>query len=377
MSEEIDWERLARYVSGEATPAERGEVERWAAANPEHRTLLDSLAGRWNASRSPDTWDVDGAWSRLAPRLAEPAAPVRTPDRSDSAVIPINSRRTRWVASRLVPLAAAAVLVAGVALVWQRIVTGPRPDPVVATLAANSGITSTAVGERRTIDLPDGSRVVLGTASTLRVDTAFGRASRHVYLEGQAFFRVTHDSARPFVVHASGTLAEDLGTEFDVRAYPGDSVVRVAVVEGAVAVRRAQDADSVALLRPRDVARIAARDGGAPVVLRDQNVERLVAWTTGEPFFDNATVAEVAEELERWYDVEVRVTSEAVANLRYTGPLNMRADGLDEVLRVLDLALDERASIERQGRVVTFAPRSGVGRSLVPPRSSGRVEAGA
>lgn len=377
MSEEIDWERLARYLSGEATPAERGEVERWAATDLENRALLDSLAGRWNAARSPGTWDLDAAWSRLAPRLAEPGAPVHATDGTDSNVIPIGSRRPRWIPSRLVPLAAAAVLVAGVALVWQRIATGPRPDPAVATLAGSNGVTTTTVGERRTIDLPDGSQVVLGTASTLRVDTAFGRAARNVHLEGQAFFRVTHDSARPFVVHAAGTLAEDLGTEFDVRAYPGDGMVRIAVVEGAVAVRRAQGADSVALLRPRDVARIGAGDGGAPVVLHDQNVERLIAWTTGEPFFDDATVADVARELERWYDVEVRVTSEAVANLRYTGPLNMRADGLDEVLRVLDLALDERASIERQGRVVTFAPRSGVGRSLVPPRSSGRVEAGA
>ncbi|HSA54772.1 MAG TPA: FecR domain-containing protein, partial [Gemmatimonadaceae bacterium] len=194
------------------------------------------------------------------------------------------------------------------------------------------------------------------------------------YLEGQAYFRVTHDSARPFVVHAAGTLAEDLGTEFDVRAYPGDSVVRVAVVEGAVAVRSAQGADRVALLRPRDVARIGATDGGTPVVLHDQNVERLVTWTTGEIYFDNATVAEIAREIERWYDVEVRVTSEAVAGLRYNGSL--QADSLDEGLRAIDLALPQLV-IERQGRLVTFSPGSGVGRSLVPARASGRVEAGA
>lgn len=371
MSEEFDWERLARYVSGEATPAERGEVERWAAANAENRALLDSLGARWGAARSPDTWNVDAAWSRLAPQLREAAPRTSAPDRS---VIPINSRRSRWVPSRLVPLAAAAVLVAGATLVWQTMRSGAGPEPAVASLVASNAVTTTSVGERRTIDLPDGSQVVLGTASTLRVDTAFGRASRHVYLEGQAFFRVTHDSARPFVVHAAGTLAEDLGTEFDVRAYPGDGVVRVAVVEGAVAVRRAEGADSTALLRPRDVARIGPGDGGAPVVLHDQNVERLVSWTTGELYFDDATIAEIARELERWYDVSVRITSEAVAIRRYTGPI--QADSLDAGLSAIDLALPD-VIVERQGRVVTFSAGTGVGRSRVPARPSGRVEAGA
>lgn len=375
MSEGIDWERLARYVSGEATSAERGEVERWAGTAPENRALLESLAGRWRAARSPDTWNVDAAWARLALRLAEPVAPAAAPD---TTVVPIDSRRRRWVPSRLVPLAAAAVLVAGVALVWQRVGNGSRPEPATATLAANSSLVTTAVGERRTIDLPDGSRVVLGAASSLRIDTAFGRPTRHVYLEGQAFFRVTHDAARPFVVHAAGTLAEDLGTEFDVRAYPGDSAVRVAVIEGAVGVRRAQGTDSIALLRPRDVARIDASDGvgGAPVILHDQNVERLIAWTTGAPEFDNATVADVARELERWYDVQVRITSEAAASARYTGPLPV--EGIDEAVSVLSLTLKSaNVSVQRQGRVVTFSPGSGVGRSTVPPRPSGRVEAGA
>jgi transmembrane sensor len=235
---------------------------------------------------------------------------------------------------------------------------------------------ATAVGERRAVDLPDGSQVVLGAASKLGIDTAYGHGSRRVYLEGQALFRVTHDSTRPFVVHAAGTLAEDLGTEFDVRAYPGDSTVRVAVIEGAVSVRRAQANDSATLLRPRDVARIDATGGAAPVVLHDQDVERLVAWTAGELNFRDATLTEVARELERWFDVEVRVTSESIAGTSYTAD-RLSLESLDELLRVIDLSLPN-VIVDRQGRLVTFSPGAGVGRLVppAPPRSS-RVEAGA
>jgi ferric-dicitrate binding protein FerR (iron transport regulator) len=372
MTEEIDWERLARYVSGEATAAERGEIERWVAADPARQALVDSLAGRWQAARSPESWNVDRAWSQMSAKLAATRGVPADPVPLDSVRRrPARTGRPDWV-TRLLPLAAAAVLVVGVALVWRRF--APETVPATASLASITEVT-TAIGERRTLDLPDGSRVVLGATSTLRVDTAYGRDSRHVHLTGQALFRVTHDSLRPFVVHAAGTLAEDLGTEFDVRAYPSDSIVRVAVVEGAVAVRRAEGADSAALLRPRDVARIAATGGAAPVILHDQDVERLVAWTAGELNFRDARLSEVAVELERWFDVEVRVTSESIADLPYTVD-RLSTESLDEVLRIIDLSLPQ-VTIERQGRIVTFSPGSGVGRLPPPPPRSSRVEAGA
>jgi ferric-dicitrate binding protein FerR (iron transport regulator) len=71
----------------------------------------------------------------------------------------------------------------------------------------------------------------------LRLADGFGTSTREVFLEGQAFLRVRHDSTRPFVVNAGGTRAIDLGTAFEVRAYPNEGV-RVAVTEGVVEVRR-------------------------------------------------------------------------------------------------------------------------------------------
>lgn len=377
-TDDILWERLALYVSGQASATVRAEIERWAADDPANRAMLDSLQERWEAARAPaaESWDVNAAWARLSPRLA--TATDFTDERGDDAdagavrdrgrVISIASRRPRRFSTILLPLAAVLVLAVGVTTIWRSRATTPE---TFGTLAATDAIT-TAVGERRTIDLPDGSQVVLGATSTVRFD-ATDQSARRVYLEGQALFRVTHDAARPFFVHAGGTVTEDLGTEFDIRAYPSEAEVRVAVIEGAVAVRRQGAAsDTSALLRPRDVARIDST--GAAVVLHDQNVGRLLAWTRGELFFDDVTVVEVCEELERWYDIECQVTNASIAGRRYSGDL--RVEALENVLQAIDLALPD-VVIEREGRVVSFRPGAGAGRggAVVPPRP--RTEVGA
>src|SRR6185503_10826379 len=134
--------------------------------------------------------------------------------------------------TRVVPLAAAAVL-----LVAGAVKLRSGTETVGDSIALTSPEMRTNAGEQRTFNLADGSTVILGAASTLRVAEGFGTSTREVYLEGQAFLRVVHDSTRPFVVNAAGTRTTDLGTAFEVRAYPNE-MVRVAVTEGMVEVRR-------------------------------------------------------------------------------------------------------------------------------------------
>src|SRR5678815_4027000 len=111
MTDHFDWDRLARYVSGEAGATERADIEKWAAATESNRAMLESLRRRWNAAGDGAEWNVDAAWSRLAPRLREVTV--------EPVVVDIASRRaqkTSWFsAGRLIPLAAAAALVLAVA----------------------------------------------------------------------------------------------------------------------------------------------------------------------------------------------------------------------------------------------------------------------
>jgi ferric-dicitrate binding protein FerR (iron transport regulator) len=364
MTDHLDWDRLARYVSGESGATERADVERWAAGSDANRAMLESLKRRWNAASDGTSWNVDAAWSRLAPRLRD----VKV----EPGVIDLDSRRaTRpsWIGpARVGLMAAAAVLLVAVAVRMRAVDSAPA-----GATALTSPEMRTGIGEQRTIDLADGTQVMLGATSTLRMGAGFGESTREVFLEGQAFLRVRHDSTRPFVVNAGGTRATDLGTAFEVRAYPNEGV-RVAVTEGMVEVRRDTGMLDSAVLQPGDVAELP--ESGATVVRRQQNVERLLGWTRGELVFEDTPLSEVARDLERWYDVQVRIDDTAVGALHLSTQFRI-GESLDVILEVIEGTLSSRGvRAERTGNVVTF--RSGPPTPTANPSAPrGRVEAGA
>lgn len=362
-----DYDRLARYVSGEASAVERAATERWAAGDAERRAVLSDMQLAWRTPSLDPAWDVDAAWGKVAAGLPDV-------DRIDSLapdVIPIASRSRWWRNSARVMQAAAAVviLLGGAALIAR---LGPGGGDTAGTFAASS--ISTHAGERRTVRLPDGSTVVLGVSSTLRTREGYGEGAREVELEGEALFTVEHEATRPFRVYVSGTLVEDLGTEFAIRSYAdsgtGAPTIRVAVASGSVAVRRGTSADTAVVLSPRDMATV--RLGDEISVTRGIDVTPFTAFASGRLIFVDAAFSEVVGELRRWYGVEVRVAEEAILQRHLTS--TFEGESLDEVLRIIGLALDLR--YEREGNRVTFMANGGM--SATPRRALfARAEAGA
>lgn len=261
-------------------------------------------------------WRTDREWDRLRERI-EGAPLVRPPQRFGP--VP-------W-------LVAAASVIAVAAIGWR----ASHPRAVERTV-------TTAAAERIEIKLADGSTVTLGPMSTLRYSTSNPRAAM---LEGLADFNVVHDSSRPFVVKAGNAVATDLGTEFVVRAYPGDSVVDVAVKSGLVALTGKTRLD----LAAGDVGRVN-RDGSTVRGSAAAASARL-AWIDGRLVFDDEPLAGVAAELGRWFNVDIRIDDKTLAERRVTAVYN--APSLDGVLEALTASLD--ISAERSGRVITLAAR--------------------
>lgn len=363
MTDHVDWDRLARYVSGESGATERADIERWATSSESNRAILESARHRWNAASDGASWNVDNAWTRLSARLKDVAF--------EAGVVDIETRRVRqsgWPRiARIASLAAAAVLLIAVTLQVR-----PKEPATEATMTAfGAGEMRTGIGEQSRVDLPDGSQVVLGAASTLRLAPGFGTTTREVFLEGQAFLRVKHDAAMQFIVNAGGTRTVDLGTAFEVRAYPNEAV-RVAVTEGVVAVARDTGAADSTVLQPGDVAEVPTT--GETVVKRQQNVERLLGWTRGELVFDDAPLSEVARELERWFDVQVRIEDDTLRSRRFSVPLKI-GESLDNVLELIETAVGGIRA-ERNGNVITIRSGQRVNPTSAPSPSR-RVEAGA
>src|SRR6266568_2629904 len=329
---------LARYLSGESGPAEAEAIRRWIDAAPERRRSFEALKAAWSAAAERSgTWDLDAMWSRIAAQMSEPARPALQVE-AEADVAPWRERQGRPLL-RWGTIAATLVLVSGAAI-WQLRHQPPAPMREVVT----------ARGQRAELRFGDGSRVLLGVASRLRFPATFGR-SRDVELDGEAYFDVQHNAARPFRVHAAGTITEDLGTQFVVRSYATDTAVRVVVASGKVAVRR-QDSPGEGLpLTHGDLALVGS--AGMLKVTRNVDVDAYLEWTSGRLEFHGAALGDVVRELKRWYAIEIVLSDSSIVSVPFTGSFkNHSADEvLDAVARSLDLAY------RRQGDTVRLVPK--------------------
>jgi len=359
---------LLRYLDDQLPASERQSVEAWLAASEANRAELARLRAAWElAGRSPrPEFDIDALWARLRLQLDDvaPATEGRaeTP-RADTAVLdplparpepvpvrghdtPFRARpalRWRWPRYALTGLAAAVAL-----LVVGRARQGAEQvDDVARGLVAYS----TRPGETAEHTLPDGTHVVLSGATTLMIPPTFGDGGRDVFLDGAAYFDVTHDANNVFRVHTKRMVAEDMGTRFSVIAYAADPQIEVAVAEGVVGVA-GRDRDDVVVLNPNDVARVS--ETGEVRAERNVDVQRYFSWMDGRIEFDQTRVIDAARLIERRFGIEVRVADAALAERRFTGTVSLQT--LYDDLRALALLLDAR--FEREGDGVTLsAPR--------------------
>lgn len=340
MSQIIDWDRLARYVARESSAAERSEVERWLADDPTRQALLRDVERRWSAAAIQQPVDVDGAWARVSARLNDRSHRI-----SEDVVLGDEDRGAQVFTARrfALPIAAALLLAAGVTY-WT--FTRDRA-PGMTRLASGTEYVVARGAPQRVVTLGDGSEVILASASRLVVAPGFGTNARAVDLDGEALFKVQHDSARPFRVRAGSVIAEDLGTEFVVR-HVVTTPVRIAVREGVVAVRSGDAPSARDTLRARDVA--IASDTGV-LVRRDQDLDTYFAWTRGQLVFDGARLSDVAAELSRWFDLDIEVADSAIANRTLNVTL-LTTTPIDEILQIVGSSTDVK--VERRGRTVRF-----------------------
>jgi transmembrane sensor len=185
--------------------------------------------------------------------------------------------------------------------------------------------------------LPDGTRVWLNAASSITYPTVFSGDERKVRVTGEAYFEVVHRDRMPFKVSVGNQEIEDLGTRFDVNDYADDAALKTTLLEGSVMIGEV-------VLRPGQQARV---DGGGRIsVLKDADVEQVMAWKNGLFQFDHADLKSVMAEIGRWYDVDVRYEGAGPGGggadggggvRRFGGKISRFSDAAD-VLKVLELS---------------------------------------
>lgn len=342
-----DWEAIARYLAGESPSAEATRVSGWLDANPDERVLLERLDQSLDTASQMGEGhggiiDVEAALARVHARITDP---VQGQPRLTLVPGAGAARRSRRGVLTIALLAAAA---AGFVVVSVR-----RPPALTRSTVVATQTYETAIGERRSLVLGDGSKVLLGPASRLDVSAGYGATARAVELHGDAFFDVRHDPSSPFSVRVGRALIEDLGTIFTVESDNGVAA-SVAVVSGSVRIRAAGSPETAGVVLGAGD-RGAVDDAGTARAdarsLRDDDL----AWTSGRLAFRNAPLTRVAGELRRWYGVTLRIADTSLADRHVTASFN--GEPVDQVLKVIALTLGARA--ERHGNEAVLRVDSG------------------
>jgi transmembrane sensor len=208
----------------------------------------------------------------------------------------------------------------------------------------------TAVGEQRTIVLPDQSRMELNTDTEVRV--VYRSSTRSIEIKrGEATFSVMHDAQRPFEVQASHGTTRALGTEFNVLVQP--AATTVAVLSGKVEVIPDVDGgaapQSITLVHGTQVTR--SNVGFSPVAPADLN--RIVAWHSGRVAFADVDLKQALVEFNRYTATPIELGDSSLARLRVSG--TFRIGETNALLQALEQAFGIRA--ERQGDAIELRPR--------------------
>lgn len=349
---------LAKRDGGTWTDADDTEFTQWLHASTANRVAYIRLDAAWQRAnrlkalgagvRSGDV-PRPGEWrhSAFSERLHAPASlPAHSlsvideqegpadPGGEASSAVPDKARRVRFLS-----LAASVLIATMVSVGWYLWPAGASYRTPVGGLAA--------------VPMSDGSRITLNTDSEIRV--AVTQTERRVELaQGEAFFEVAKDPARPFIVKAGDKRIIAIGTKFSVRRDEGRSgEVLVVVTEGRVRVESTAPRLASTTVPPTEVsAGRIARSGDAGVLIQEKplaETEEILSWRSGYLIFRDITLADAVAEFNRYNTTKIVIEDAAVAGIRIGG--NFRSTNVAAFVRLLEDGFPIRVE-QRDHRIV-------------------------
>ena len=229
--------------------------------------------------------------------------------------------KMRTLALQTLKYAAIVALAIWLWTVWQNPKTERQTQALLTLIEAPSG-------HRTHVVLPDGTDVWLNARTKLTYPANFSFENRHIRLEGEAYFEVASDINHPFTVSTELLSINVTGTEFNVNAYP-DETVSVTLIQGKVTVITP---DSLLTLHPNEQATVT--QSKAITLNTNAGTPDVYAWTNGEFYYLNKPLRDIIKDLERRFNVNITISNEMLAHELFTYHADENIT-LDEILRHL------------------------------------------
>lgn len=353
---------IKKYLRGELNPGEKEELDRWLSQSDRNKEAFRRICSE-DFLQEYRQRELLFSAGEACERFLEETKPRRA------------SRSLRWIRY----VAAVVVLLIGSGILYH--VRTSRPEPIMAAFPAagaamarltlsdgrvmqfsgvmsdtlqQAGVRLYASGEKieyrlesgektngfNELEVPrkgefflllsDGTRVWLNSETRLRYPVVFAATERQVEVSGEAYFEVSKDTDRPFLVNIPGlTTVEVTGTAFNVHAYPDEVTTKVTLVEGCVSL--SNPLGKVALLPGEQGQAVTGRLPEKSLV----NVNLYTAWKDGRFVFKEQTLEEIMQTISRWYDVQVEFADQAVRQVTFSGNIR-RYDDFGKIIGMLE-----------------------------------------
>lgn len=307
--ENINWDALVNYISGQSSLEEEEMIREWLKMDPRHEEFIVFLKRLWETSaEEKKSWDVNSAWARFNEEYdlslgEEPAVAEVGNKKKDIEFRLVNgSKKRNWMGWAAVAATVAIIFVTVFSLdlpISGEQVATTETAPVYREVVTKNG-------QRTYLNLSDGSSVILNAGSKLILPQTFPEmGSRELTLVGEAWFEVKHDPERPFIVYSDDAVTTVLGTKFQVRSYPEEDHVEVVVSEGKVALQDRERLGEAGATITRNQVGTYFGDGSTSVS-RVQDLSPFLGWKDGNLVFDQKPLSQVFRRLERWYDIKIQ-----------------------------------------------------------------------
>ncbi len=206
-------------------------------------------------------------------------------------------------------------------------------------------------GRKLTIALADSTVVKLNSGTTFKYPETFSGSLREVFLEGEAFFQVTKNKEKPFIIHSGNVDTRVLGTSFNVTAYDSEDDVKVAVVTGKISVNLASDTSKTEILTPNQMFVFNKKN---QTTFKSENIslDEILAWKDARIVFSRSSHDQIIEKLRRWYGVEFEVNNELKVGQGYTAQFKPN-ESLEKVLEFMQYTLKFNYKIE-ENKVILY-----------------------
>lgn len=328
---------LKKYFYNQANEAESIELQNWLAEQG-YENQLDEIVEQLYLETSNEKTVIDAdskkIWNNIATKVDVP-----TPPKTVVRELPNQKSNPYWRVAAVVTL----LLVSWLAFTYKSKISDEQKIAEVKWISR-----ATALGEKLSLTLPDGSKIKVNAGSKVRFAENFLESdTRIIYLEGESFFDVAKMPSKPFKVITGNVETTVLGTSFNVHAYPLDNKVQIAVLTGKVNVK---NETAEVNLTPDEMATLK----DTAFVKTGFNREEIFGWKDGKLIFNKSTFDEVLSSLEKWYGVEFIVQDEKIRRKQVgTFTAQYQNESLETVLK--GIAYSGKFNFKIEGKKVLLS----------------------